>query len=180
VSAGDRPALTDRLPGCAAAPARAAAPDRTNPAGTTAGEFQPLFTGRLFYQGMDGKFNAERYVAFLQQVLNVTHRPVFLVQDGARYHTAKHTRQFFQHHAHRLTVAQLPSYSPDYNPIEFLWRALKRRTTHNVYFPEFATLMASVEDALAFFQNQPDYVKSLFTIYLDEMTTATNGTTLAA
>lgn len=139
-----------------------------------------FFSGRLFYQGMDGKFNAESYSAFLQQVLNMTHRPVFLVQDGARYHTAKHTRQFFQHHAHRLTVAQLPSYSPDFNPIEFLWRALKRRTTHNVYFPEFATLIVSVEDALAFFQNQPDYVKSLFTLYLDEMATATNGTTLAA
>ncbi len=131
-----------------------------------------FFSGHLFYQGIDGKFNAESYTAFLQQVLKVTRRPVFLVQDGARYHTAKHTRHFFQHHAHRLTVAQLPSYSPDYNPIEFLWRALKRRTTHNVYFPEFATLISSVEDALTFFQNQPDYVKSLFTIYLHELATA--------
>lgn len=138
-----------------------------------------LFSGRLFYQGIDGRFNSESYIAFLKQVLKQTRRPLFLVQDGARYHTSKLTKQFFQDHAQRLTVAQLPSYSPDYNPIECLWRALKRRTTHNIYFPQFAPLMASVEEALAYFQSQPDYVKSLFSIYLDEMATATDVSAIA-
>ncbi len=139
-----------------------------------------FFSGCLFYQGIEGKFNSESYIAFLKQVLKQTHQPLFLVQDGARYHTSKLTKQFFQDHAQRLTAAQLPSYSPDYNPIEFLWRALKRRTTHNVYFPEFATLIASVEEALAYFQTQPDYVKSLFTVYLDQMATAADASALAA
>ena len=139
-----------------------------------------LFSGRLFYQGIEGKFNSESYIAFLKTVLKQTTQPLFLVQDGARYHTSKLTRQFFQDHAQRLTVAQLPSYSPDYNPIEFLWRALKRRTTHHVYFPEFATLISSVEDALAYFQTQTDYVKSLFTIYLEAMTTPTHVSAIVA
>ena len=133
-----------------------------------------LFSGRLFYQGIDGKFNSESYIAFLKTVLKQTHQALFLVQDGARYHTSKLTKQFVQENAKRLTVAQLPSYSPDYNPIEFLWRALKRRTTHNIYFPQFDTLVHSVEDALAYFQTQADYVKSLFTIYLDQMATPTH------
>ena len=46
-------------------------------------------------------------------------------------------------------LAAPPSYSPDYNPIEFLWRATKRSATHNRYFPEFSDLVASVEDAVA-------------------------------
>jgi len=139
-----------------------------------------LFSGRLFYQGIEGKFNSDSYIAFLKQVLKQTSQPLFLVQDGARYHTSKLTRQFFAHHAKRLTVTQLPSYSPDYNPIEFLWRALKRRTTHNVYFPAFADLIHSVEEGLAYFQTQTDYVKSLFTIYLDDMATASDASALAA
>jgi len=128
-----------------------------------------LFSGCFFYQSTEGRFNSDSYVAFLKQVLKQTTRPVFLVQDGARYHTSKLTCQFFANHAKRLTVAQLPGYSPDYNPIEFLWRALKRRTTHNIYFPEFAALIDSVDAALAYFQSQTDYVKSLFSIYLDDM-----------
>lgn len=139
-----------------------------------------FFSGRLFYQGIEGRFNSESYIAFLTAVLQQTTQKLFLVQDGARYHTSKLTRQFVQAHADRLTVIQLPSYSPDYNPIEYLWRALKRRTTHNKYFPEFAALMTSVEDALRYFQSQPDYVKSLFTLYLDEMATSTVPRTVAA
>ena len=139
-----------------------------------------LFSGRLFYQGIEGKFNSESYIAFLKTVLKQTRQPLFLIQDGARYHTSKLTKQFFQEQARHLTVAQLPSYSPDYNPIEYLWRALKRRTTHNKYFAEFDILVNSVEEALAYFQTQADYVKSLFTIYLDEMATASDNLAPAA
>ena len=96
------------------------------------------FTGRLFAHGHDGRFTAESYCAFLATVLAATDRPLVLVQDGARYHTAQATRDFFAAHAARLTVHQLPAYSPDYNPIEHLWRNIKRQNTHNRYFPTFA------------------------------------------
>jgi transposase len=139
-----------------------------------------FFSGRLFYQTIEGRFNSESYIAFLKTVLKQATQRLFLVQDGARYHTSKLTKQFFQAHANRLTVVQLPSYSPDYNPIEYLWRALKRRTTHNTYFPEFATLITSVEEALSYFQSQPDYLKSLFSIYLDEMAVSTDVCPVAA
>ena len=71
-------------------------------------------------------------------------------------------------------------YSPDYNPIEFLWRAVKRRTTHNVYFADFAHLVGSVEETLAYFQTRPDYVQSLFFRYLDDMAQPTQLVSLAA
>src|SRR5262249_1380643 len=45
--------------------------------------------------------------------------------------------QFLAQHAERLTVHPLPSYSPDYNPIEYLWKKTKKRATHNQYCKEF-------------------------------------------
>lgn len=133
------------------------------------------FSGRLFFQGIEGKFNAASYIAFLRGVLDQTSQPLFLVQDGAKYHTAQAVRAFFAQHAARLTVTRLPSYSPDYNPIELLWRAVKRRTTHNVYFPDFHLLIHSVEDALVAFPTRPEYVQSLFTLYFEAMTRATRA-----
>jgi transposase len=130
------------------------------------------FSGRLFYRGIDGRFNGESYIAFLSWVLEHTTEPLFLVQDGAPYHRGAPVKTFFAQHRGRLHVTQLPSYSPDYNPIEFLWRATKRHATHNRYFPEFADLCASVEEALARFSRQPERVKALFGCYLDEMTAA--------
>ena len=109
------------------------------------------FTGRLFYRGHTERFNAESYCAFVQSVLATTTQPIILIQDGARYHTAAKTQAFFAAHAARLTVHQLPSYSPDYNPIEHLWRNVKRHNTHNRYFPAFSDLTTAVETALDLF-----------------------------
>src|SRR6185503_6076407 len=128
-----------------------------------------LFSGRLFYQGIEGRFNGPSYIAFLSTVLAQTTAPLFLVQDGAPYHRAAPVTAFFEQHRDRLHVIRLPSYSPDYNPIEFLWRATKRSATHNRYFPEFTDLVASVEDALATFARQPNRVKALFGRYLKLM-----------
>jgi transposase len=138
------------------------------------------FTGRLFYQGIAAKFNAASDIAFLTGVLAQTSQPLFLVHDGAKYHTAQAVQTFIQQQAPRLTVTRLPSYSPDSNPIEFLWGTVKRRTTHNVYLAEFHRLVTSVEETLTYFQSRPDYVQSLFTRYLDDLAQPTALASLAA
>ncbi len=126
------------------------------------------FSGRLFFQGLEGRFNSESYQAFLQMILAQTTEHLFLIHDGARYHTSQATRQFLAAHSDRITVEPLPSYSPDYNPIEYLWRKTKKRATHNQYFKEFAALMVSVDKALSYFASHPETVLGLFGLYCDE------------
>lgn len=128
-----------------------------------------FFSGRLFRMGVTGKLNSEVYIRFLTLVLEQTTAPLFLVQDGASYHRAAVVKRFIAQQTKRLTVTQLPSYSPDYNPIEYLWRATKRDASHNQYFPEFADLVASVEQTLTELAARPAYVRSLFTFYLQQM-----------
>jgi hypothetical protein len=64
-------------------------------------------------------------------------------------------------HAARLTVFQLPSYSPDYNPIEKLWKKIKQQETHLHYFPTFTALTEKVEAALLKFANAPAEILAL-------------------
>ena len=128
-----------------------------------------FFSGRLFYQGIDGRFNSEAYQAFLLKALAETTRHLVIIQDGAKYHTSKAMREFFAAHQDRITVYQLPSYSPDYNPIEFLWKNVKREATHNQYFPEFELLTLSVDQALAYYAKHPDEVKNLMGLYCQSM-----------
>ena len=119
------------------------------------------FTGRFFHQGLEGRFNSASYTAFLARVLDETTQPLILIQDGARYHTSAETKRFFAQHTQRLTVYQLPSYSPDYNPIEKLWKKLKQQETHMHYFPTFDALTGKVEQALLRFENAPQEILAL-------------------
>ena len=126
------------------------------------------FSGRLFFQGIEGRFNSESYQAFLQMILAQTTQHLFLIHDGARYHTSAATQAFLAAHRDRITAEPLPSYSPDYNPIEFLWKKTKQRATHNKYFKEFIALTVSVDKALAYFATHPDTVLGLFGRYCEE------------
>ena len=119
------------------------------------------FTGRFFHQGLEGRFTSASYTAFLSRVLEQTTEHLILNQDGARYHTSADTTRFFALHTARLTVFQLPSYSPDYNPIEKLWKKLKQQETHLHYFPTFAALSAKVAQALIKFEQMPQQMLAL-------------------
>ena len=125
-------------------------------------------SGRLFYQGIEGRFNSESYQGFWQMIMEQTTQPLFLIHEGARYHTSAATQAFLAAHRDRITVEPLPSYSPDYNPIEYLWKKTKKRATHNQYFKEFAALTVSVEQALAYFATHPETVLGLFGRYCEE------------
>lgn len=119
------------------------------------------FTGRFWYQGQEGRLTSAAYITFLTHVLEQTTQPIILIQDGARYHTSAAMQHFFTRHAERLTVFQLPSYSPDYNPIEKLWKKVKKEGTHLQYFPTFEALTDKVEYALLKFAHTPAEILSL-------------------
>ena len=119
------------------------------------------FTGHFFYQGQEGRLNSAASIAFLTRVLAQTTQPIILIQDGAKYHTSAETKAFFAQQTARLQVVQLPAYSPDYNPIEKLWKKIKQQDIHLHYFPTFEALTEKVEQALLQFTNAPEEILAL-------------------
>ena len=92
-----------------------------------------------------GRFNKEGYIEFLQQLLaDYKDQPIILVEDGAPYHRAVLVREFVAEHSEKLSIARLPTFSPDFNPIEKLWKNTKRDATHLKYFKTFEQLRDSV------------------------------------
>jgi DDE superfamily endonuclease/Winged helix-turn helix len=86
--------------------------------------------GRFFYHGQEGRRHAAAYLAFLTRVLEQTSQPMIRMQDGATEHTSAETTAFFAQPTARLEVCQLPTYAPDYHPLEKLWKKSKQQETH--------------------------------------------------
>lgn len=122
-------------------------------------------SGKLIYQGEQGKLNANSYIGFLKKILFHTRGHVILVHDGARYHTAKLVKEFVESKQERLTTVRLPAYSPDYNPIENLWRKAKRLGTHLMYFPTFELLVDKVDSTMQKLGQKRDEILNLFGLY---------------
>lgn len=131
------------------------------------------FSGAFFFKTMEkGRFNSDTYTTFLEEVLAKTSQHLILIQDGARYHTSKVMQEFFTAHTDRLTIQQLPAYSPDFNPIEFLWRNIKKQATHLRYFPTFQDLTQAVDEKLQLFAGLPDSILALMGKYCSSLGTA--------
>ena len=94
---------------------------------------------------------------------------LIIIQDGAPYYTSKAMQEFFASHTERITPYALPRYSPDFNPIEYLWRNVKKKATHLRYFETFADLTDKVDEKLAYFANFPRSILGLMGKYLPSL-----------
>ena len=69
--------------------------------------------------------NTTSFIDFLFKVREANKgRKIVLILDNARYHRSADARHAAQQLG--ITLCYLPPYSPDLNPIEFLWKDLKR------------------------------------------------------
>jgi transposase len=135
--------------------------------------FIDYFTGAFFYKSHTGRFNSASYQVFLEEVMTQTTQHLIIIQDGASYHTSKALQSFFAKHADRLTVGQLPTYSPMFNPIEYLWRNVKKKATHLRYFPTFEHLTQKVNEKLSYFAQLPSAISALMGRYCRSLGTET-------
>jgi DDE superfamily endonuclease len=85
---------------------------------------------------------------------------VVLLIDNAPWHTGERVRMALADNPH-LELKRLPSYSPQLNPIERLWRVLRRRATHNRLFDTLADLRKSIRSSLSYYQTMRDRVRTL-------------------
>ena len=105
-----------------------------------------FFRGSFQYMETENKFNGESYIVFINKIMQQYACPVILVEDGAPYHRSKIVTDYTNDlkDQEQLYVYRLPSYSPDFNPIEKLWKNTKKDATHCKFFPTFEDLRASV------------------------------------
>ena len=72
--------------------------------------------------------------------------PITLVLDNARYQRNSAVQVLAKELG--ITLLFLPSYSPNLNLIERLWKFIKRRTLYGRYHPTFAHFQAAIQETL--------------------------------
>lgn len=109
---------------------------------------------------MDEIFNAETYLAFLEEVVRQNYRKhIFYIQDNASYHKDRRVWEWFSDNRKWLEVFNLPPYSPEFNAAEPLWKYTRKCGTHNKYFRSSDEIIAAITGVFDDMQSNPDLIK---------------------
>jgi transposase len=83
--------------------------------------------------------NTESMKRLMDQLIksNPDSKIIYMILDNASYCHSKEVEDYRQHLG-KITFLFLPTYSPNLNLIERLWKFFKKRTTYNKYYEKYA------------------------------------------
>lgn len=123
----------------------------------TPGNQNPWYAlfGSLVYPTGEGLYTIhhkkrhQEVQAHLQELLDTDPDSFwFIILDNASAHTTPALDNFLQQHQDRLELVFLPTYSPNLNLIERLWKLMRAQVTNNQFFETLTILAEAVVDWL--------------------------------
>jgi transposase len=88
-------------------------------------------TGKTMFSLYDESVNVEKFIDFLEKVIESADKKVYMIVDNLRVHHAKLVTSWIEKHKDKIAIFYLPPYSPDYNPDEYLNQDYKRNANKN-------------------------------------------------
>ena len=106
--------------------------------------------------------NAERVIEFFELVSKSfpAGHQIKIVLDNARYFHAKIVREWLEKHP-KIEIIFLPSYAPNLNLIERLWKFIKKDLVKNKYYKEYKTFRSKV---FQYLNNIKEHIDELITL----------------
>lgn len=119
--------------------------------------------GRMVFRIEKKTVNSKTFIEFLKQIMK--HHPwrkIIVIVDNSPTHTSKAVKDFIEQNKNKIIVHYLPTYSPDLNPDEEVWKYLKnvKLKAHQARNKkEFTPLVRSKMQSM---QRKPNLIKSFF------------------
>jgi len=88
-------------------------------------------TGKTMFSLYDESINVDKFIDFLQKVINSSDKKVYMIVDNLKVHHAKLVKNWVEKNKKDIALFYLPAYSPEYNPDEYLNQDYKRNANKN-------------------------------------------------
>lgn len=119
--------------------------------------------GRMLFKIEPNITTSKIFVDFLKQIMrNHPNRKIIIVTDNYSTHNSKYVDNFVNENKNKIAIYYLPTYSPELNPDEQVWKYLKnvklkahQARNRNEFNPLVRSKMRSI-------QRKPKVIKSFF------------------
>lgn len=101
--------------------------------------------------------NTDAMNVFLQQLsVQYSNYRIILILDKAGWHISQTLKI-----AENIKLLHLNPYSPEHNPVELLWREIRRKYFHNIIFNSLDEVETTLAEALLKYHQQQEDIKKL-------------------
>lgn len=119
-------------------------------------------TGVMKFATYTGSFTAKLFIDFLKRLASDTPGPVFLIVDNHTIHRAKIVQAYLESTNGMVNVHRLPSYSPELNPDEWVWKNIKSDRVGRASITSDDDLATMAVSALHRLQKLPGIIRGFF------------------
>jgi len=119
-------------------------------------------TGKSMFALYDTSINVERFIDFMQRVIDSNDKKVYLIVDNLRVHHAKLVKAWIKEHEDQIAIFYLPPYSPEFNPDEYLNQDYKRNANRHHIPLNLKELKENTLNHMNDLQNNPEKVANFF------------------
>ncbi len=102
----------------------------------------------FYFRLYPGSIKSPQIVEFLQALRNQIGQPLLIIWDGLRAHRSRLVKSWLDELDGEIVMDFLPPYSPDLNPVEYLWAWVKRHAMANYCPDSFDELKSTARSKL--------------------------------
>jgi len=118
--------------------------------------------GHLQFMTIEGSFNGEVFITFLERMIRYAQHKIFFITDGHPAHKTKKLKEWLVCHQEKIEVFFLPPYSPELNPQEYLNQDVKTNVIGKRRPINKAQMKNNVEDFMIGRKKNKRQVKKYF------------------
>lgn len=117
---------------------------------------------QIFFRLYPGSVGSDQVIDFLKRLKTQIRGKLLIVWDGLPAHRSLKIKQFLRDQRGHFWMERLPAYTPELNPVEYLWRWWKQHQLANFCPKDFASLSRHARAALRRSQRHPTLIRSCY------------------
>ena len=118
--------------------------------------------GKVHFMFSRDSINQQKLIEFMEKLLKDVHRKVYMILDNLKVHHGKIVAEWLDANKDKIRLFFLPSYSPEYNPDEYLNNDLKQTIGSQYQAKTEAVLQQHADDFMTSLSSDPHHIQSYF------------------
>lgn len=117
---------------------------------------------RFYFRFFPGAIKSEQIIDFLGALMKHIGKPLLIVWDGVGTHKSRLVRRWLDDQEGRISIAFLPPYAPELNPVEAIWAYLKKHEIANLCPTHLAEVSDFARRRLKAMQRRPKLIRAFW------------------